>query len=225
MGEITTVLPERALDALADGLVRITAAIDEIAPARVAHGFLGGEHGYGGHWNSDVFMMRPFCWCERDECPWCMGCNCPPESTHFYVDGVEVSSCEWGDFFDRETYQKLSGGAIKSFADSLGEGAKRYYTHDQWMRAADVANSRRSETHDPVCAYCVGGLHDDVGFAPGKGAPNFWHKPTGLRVWWYKYIGRSQEALAPKGVKVEAIISECLADIRKLPTPTGGRDG
>lgn len=21
-------------------------------------------------------------------------------------------------------------------------------------------------------------------------SPNFWHKPTGIKVWWYKYIGR-----------------------------------
>ena len=28
---------------------------------------------------------------------------------------------------------------------------------------------------------------------PSQSAPNFWHKPSGFKVWWYKYIGRSVE--------------------------------
>jgi|SRR5579872_1638087 len=28
--------------------------------------------------------------------------------------------------------------------------------------------------------------------------PNFWHKPSGLKVWWYKYIGRGREILPVK---------------------------
>ncbi len=26
---------------------------------------------YGARVDNAVFMMRPFCWCEGDECPWC----------------------------------------------------------------------------------------------------------------------------------------------------------
>lgn len=26
---------------------------------------------YGAEYETDVFMMHPYCWCQRDECPWC----------------------------------------------------------------------------------------------------------------------------------------------------------
>lgn len=42
-------------------------------------GFLGGEFGYGAFFENDVFMMHPFCWCERADCPWCRGCECVVE--------------------------------------------------------------------------------------------------------------------------------------------------
>ena len=28
---------------------------------------------YGTHFEDDKFMMHPFCWCEKDDCPWCGG--------------------------------------------------------------------------------------------------------------------------------------------------------
>ena len=28
---------------------------------------------YGVEHENDVFMMHPFCWCERQDCPWCGG--------------------------------------------------------------------------------------------------------------------------------------------------------
>jgi hypothetical protein len=30
-------------------------------------------------------------------------------------------------------------------------------------------------------------------FGKAADAPNFWHKPTGIRIRWYKYIGRGME--------------------------------
>lgn len=43
-------------------------------------GGLGGEYGYGVNIDTEVFMMHPYCWCEKDDCPWCQGCECPEES-------------------------------------------------------------------------------------------------------------------------------------------------
>jgi len=28
---------------------------------------------YGTYFENDKFMMHPFCWCEKEECPWCSG--------------------------------------------------------------------------------------------------------------------------------------------------------
>jgi hypothetical protein len=67
---------------------------------------------YGTNMEDDKFMMHRFCWCEKDDCPWCGG-EIIPEL---------MKACG----FDKE-----------------------------------------QET-----------------------APNFWYKPLGFKVWWYKYIGR-----------------------------------
>jgi hypothetical protein len=48
---------------------------------------------------------------------------------------------------------------------------------------------------------------------PSLGAPHFWHKPTGLRVWWYKYIGRGMEMHPGTATDVEFVINACLASI------------
>jgi len=31
---------------------------------------------YGTQFENDVFMMHPFCWCEKPDCPWCLACIC-----------------------------------------------------------------------------------------------------------------------------------------------------
>ena len=42
-------------------------------------GLLGGEFGYGVDYENDIFMMHPFCWCERDDCGWCAGIGVMPQ--------------------------------------------------------------------------------------------------------------------------------------------------
>lgn len=44
-------------------------------------------------------------------------------------------------------------------------------------------------------------------------APNFWHKPSGLRVWWHKWIGRSMHTAGRDGVDMQTIFAECLASL------------
>lgn len=78
MTEVQIILPPRAelSDALEFGLISLVEAISQIDDDRVAHGLLGGEFGYGAAWENDLFMMKPYCWCERKgECPWCTGCG------------------------------------------------------------------------------------------------------------------------------------------------------
>ena len=43
--------------------------------------------------------------------------------------------------------------------------------------------------------------------------PNFWHKPSGLRVTWYKWIGRETTT---NGVKADlaAVFAECVASLK-----------
>lgn len=47
-------------------------------------------------------------------------------------------------------------------------------------------------------------------------APNFWHKKSGLKVWWYKYIGRgmkSNRELCES--ELEKIEADCLASLSR----------
>lgn len=139
---IEIILPERSADTLSDELRGLTR---DLAERGADTGFgLGGEYGYGARHESDEFLMHPYCWCERDDCPWCAGCFCMDDST----------SCAWC------------------------RGEHRY---------ADKGALPPSEP-------------------PHQGAPHFWHKPSGVRVWWYKYIGRGMEVFASDGFDpVEAV--------------------
>src|ERR1044072_9243798 len=56
---------------------------------------------YSAPFENDVFMLHPFCWCEKEDCPWCEGCKCPDSAFHYYVDGKEVAYKEWDAFFHR----------------------------------------------------------------------------------------------------------------------------
>ena len=116
MSAIQIVLPECSDDLVSDLLRHITKAIADATGDETGYG-LGGRYGYGENYENDVFMMHRYCWCERSDCAWCLGCE-----------------CQWnGDF----------------------------------------------------CETCANDTRE--------AAPNFLHKPSGVGVRWYKYIGRGME--------------------------------
>ena len=79
---------------LPSALVSLTEAIAARDPDSVAHGALGGEYGYGAHYENDVFLIHPFCWCERDDCPWCLSCEC---EARYLAHDKEVDFDVWID--------------------------------------------------------------------------------------------------------------------------------
>lgn len=44
-------------------------------------------------------------------------------------------------------------------------------------------------------------------------APNFWHKRSGLKVNWYKWIGRDMEVHNPNAADLHAVMRECLHSV------------
>lgn len=44
--------------------------------------------------------------------------------------------------------------------------------------------------------------------------PNFLHKPTGLRIDWYKYIGRDQKVENAEGVDLEEVFRSCVLSLQ-----------
>jgi len=75
---------------ISEGLRRLTRVLGR-GGVSLAGGLLGGEDGYGAEFENDVFMLHPFCWCEREECEWCVGCSCREEQwKHFDASGREI---------------------------------------------------------------------------------------------------------------------------------------
>ena len=76
---------------ISDDLRHLTELLDNTG-REASHGFLGGEWGYGAAFENDVFMMHPYCWCERAECPWCRSCECDVDENTFEVT-KECANC------------------------------------------------------------------------------------------------------------------------------------
>jgi hypothetical protein len=62
---------------------------------------------------------------------------------------------------------------------------KKSVSFNQWISAYEDGLSREIVTQpEHQCDYCKGVV---------GGAPNFLHKPSNSKIWWYKYIGREME--------------------------------
>ncbi|MEH0110812.1 hypothetical protein V6N00_13960 [Tersicoccus sp. MR15.9] len=92
---LTVVLPAASSDQISTDLRALTQALVG-AGVENHYGGLGGTYGYGVEFENATFMMHPFCWCEQDDCPWCVRCTCP-EDADLYRDlaGEQISFEEW----------------------------------------------------------------------------------------------------------------------------------
>lgn len=55
---------------------------------------LGGEYGYGTYYENESFGMHPYCWCESQECAWCLTCSCPDEAYTYFNNLGEIVTLE-----------------------------------------------------------------------------------------------------------------------------------
>ena len=198
---------ENALDA---GLVALTKAIETIAPDALGWGFLGGPYGYGANYENAVFLMHPACGCERTDCKWCEdeGCGCPISEPRYEIDGTPASQDEAFRLTDQITNSKPK---------------PKFGTSAYDARVAEIRSRiriiypARIHTCDPrgMMADRQEGEDD----RPNQRAPNFWHKPSGLRVWWHKWIGRSMEVVGADGLDLENVFAECVASLQGVATP------
>jgi hypothetical protein len=204
--EIELIFPEQDGDELSLGLMALTEAIAKRLPDEVAHGMLGGEFGYGAYWDSDLFMMHPFCWCEQSDCAWCGGCECPETTLHFLIDDRDVTRQEWMDYYHLHVHGMTEAEIYAS--------GRHPFDMPSNERLSKEANEHRSQRHDPECDYClVKGVFAEKGAEADRGAPNFWHKPSGFKVWWYKYIGRDMET-SGEVADTGTMIDECIASLK-----------
>jgi len=206
LGDVELVFPDGSFAELGDpftldgGLRLLTKTLIEKGHGEPGGGLLGGDYGYGVNFENEVFAFHRYCWCDREDCPWCGGCTCPEDAFHYLVDGKEVTYQDWQKFFD-----DYAGAHEFEMSEEK---------HRAWSKRADEANARRDTQQDKVCDYCRGVVRDH-GQEPGRPAPNFWHRPSGFKVWWYKYIGRDMETVGPKKRWAETL-GQCLASIREV---------
>ncbi|MBW2671835.1 MAG: hypothetical protein JRD89_00285 [Deltaproteobacteria bacterium] len=156
---------------------------------------------YGWPFMNNTFMMRNYCWCERGDCPWCSGgkCTCPPSAFIVEKNGVRKTAEE----VEKEILAQI-GEEPPLFLEKNPEtpepGMRVFEVapnpeYDRWRREYErLIEGWQVVEHHPVCPSCrPPRWWADVG-AVGCAAPNFWYKPTDLKIWWYKYIGRSMSS-------------------------------
>lgn len=183
-----------SIDRMSADLVQLTRVCGD-AGHELSGGILGGEHGYGPCLvENDVFVFKSYCWCDRDGCAWCGLCSCPPEAFEHYLDGTLIDQARYDDLWDR---------AFDDSPQAISELERRQYT-----------------AHAPSCDRCMEtGIYARYGAQPGKDAPNFWHKESGIKVSFYKYIGRSMEATGPLE-QWQQVIKQCVDYMRIIEGPS-----
>jgi hypothetical protein len=188
--DVQIILPECSEDEISAGLRRLTKAINRLDPERVAHGFLGGEHGYGALWENDVFEMRPYYWGDCDcgyeerEAEWCdanaHAAECYSTKLAERLAPMKALREKNRNRIPWQAQNAAEEEAARALCAEMGLKWERYgwmcrCTCDyepNWLKWS-AANS-----HKPTCATVL---------------PNFRHKASGYEVRWYKYIGRDME--------------------------------
>ena len=189
MMNFKVVVPEVSRDEVSNGLRRLTQVLVEEEAGLPVAGSLGGSFGYGTNFKNKVFQIHSYCWCDKEDCFWCGGCQCPESSFHYYIDGRDVSFQDWIDFYGKE---------VPPSSDP------------NWEKISDLVNLRRTRSKFPlVCSYCTR-LEGENGEAAKIQAPNFWHMESGLKVWWYKYIGREMDVRISEGKIFSEVLQQCL---------------
>lgn len=201
---VHVILPERSEDALSEGLRSLTERIHKAGLADASGGLFGGAFGYGADYENATFLMHQFCWCEKDDCPWCHGCACVEAAKiERYVDGKPVTSHEYWNA-NKECFGNLWN--VSHMSPSVrAEHGRRAEIRDQRLKIVWPAI-----IHTCGNAMLVDRPRGDT-WLPRQQGPHFWHKPSGFRVWWYKYIGRDMEIHDPtsSGIDIVGLLREC----------------
>lgn len=92
--DITIYLPPVSDDQVSRDLVWLTEELSKRG-SEISGGLLGGEYGYGAYFENETFMMHPFCWCDSDDCPWCLGCNCPDGAIRYFLFDIETDAAHF----------------------------------------------------------------------------------------------------------------------------------
>jgi hypothetical protein len=223
--EIQIIMPAGAMgasefDDVLDSALRAIAVAASTDP--------GGEWAekYGTAFENDEFMMHPYCWCEEDECPWCGGCaedfGSVEHAEACYQTVLHAREMAAGVHYSQPWNIRPGNGEYErkraiqdAIYDRLVEefGVSRIGCAVHCTCGASEAFMKRID--ECQCDWHLGKGQFALG-GPNQQAPNFWHKPSGLQVRWYKYIGRGVET---DGEPPTDLVARCLASLDALAPP------
>lgn len=158
---------------------------------------------YGTQFENETFMMHPYCWCESAGCLWCdsSACGCPDDGVEGYLDGVRVPS--WYKASDTIL------GDWKEYRDLTDlEKRKRLLERDERLKGFVTERIHVCEHRDLLLSRP---RTEGTYYPIPDTAPNFWYKPSGLKVWWYKYIGRGLEQVGT--IDPAELVRSCLVSL------------
>lgn len=211
--DIEIVTPPVAESFIDDGLVEITKAISALAPDRVSHGVLGGEFGYGAHWDNHLFTMRPFYWGDCD-CGWMeIEDYDDPHDAPCYQVELEREQRAAGVHWEQK--HKMAYTSMRAIEDEIYERLTAKYGLSMYGCAVHCTCGRKDRYEAWFAANKLGS--GESGHADNCAVilPNFHYKPTGLKIEWYKWIGRSMEfdPAPPTAAEWADIMLRCLSSI------------
>ena len=203
--EVRIITPPVAESAIDHDLVALTEYIHAKTSPNEPYGYgLGGPFGYGIEYDNAVFSMFPFYWGECE-------CGFEDRSTAFWETNPHASEC-FSPAYDAEAARLRTARPPLSFNDEhdrLIEWAKAHgyakapygmAVHCDCGAAEKGRVWHKANDHDPAC---------------GVARPNFLHKRTGLRIDWYKWIGRDMEFSRKVGAQEwRRIFDECVESVR-----------
>lgn len=205
--------PGASDDALSIGLRMLTHQLMKRTPEQDhGCGLLGGAFGYGVRFENDVFVMRPFYWGD---------CDC----------GLSERETWWNErnHHDASCYQVALSAAKKAAGLSYIDHAQHTFVDQN----EPYDPKAREAIYDRLCkeyglpdkgaaVHCTCGYEQRwITYISDNGhrsncsvvLPNFVHRPSGLAVEWYKYIGRDNEVTGGGDVTLEAVFRDCLRSI------------
>lgn len=191
---------------------------------------------YGATFENDVFLMHPYCWCEKQgECPWCTGCSYPdckpcdegrfPHLRDCYQSELKMRAAAFCAEHGAEDIYSVKYEVVRAFEDALyrdlceKHGLSLYGCAIHCTCGAVVEREKARASNG--CDYRLGkGIF--ARFAPWTNIesrdyydpPNFWFKPSDFRAKWYKWIGRDVETNRDLAAgELQLIFDACVASL------------
>jgi hypothetical protein len=209
--EVVVITPPVAESKIDQDLVNLTQYIWRKHHAGEPYGYgLGGEFGYGVEFDNQVFSMFPFYWGD---------CTCgfdgieeydPPHDDGCYQVELKAREIEAGVHYSQDS--RLPYDELRALRDTIYDALTEKYGLSRFGCAVHCTCTRKRRWQEWFDANKLGpdGHASDCLLV----VPNFLHKPSGLRIDWYKWIGRDTKTSRPVSpAEWRAIFDECVASV------------